>query len=170
MVIHSFKQNWYDWKQNSYTVIWGDYIRVIVLFWWVNVRTQVFVMTFGCSFSVSKPILLSELPEVPLALKVMGKSESHLSNSPQVFIIVYFGLRGLSWKICCNSMSFSVIKGKLVKFLTAETWFEDWETNYTRCGVFKGAVCSISSFHVALLLFLPSRKMKRTLREKSQIL
>ena len=116
MLIHSFKQNWwqnwYDWKQNSYTVIWGDCIRGIVLFWWVNVRTQVFIVTFGCSFSVSKPKLLSELSEVPLAVKLMGKSESHLSNSPQIFIIVYFGLRGLSWKIyvavACHSLWWKV--------------------------------------------------------------
>lgn len=62
-------------------------------------------------------------------------------------------------------MSFSVIKGKPVKFLTvaaAATWLEDRETNYIRCGVFKQAVYSISSFHIVLSLPLPSRKMKRT--------
>ena len=58
----------------------------------------------------------------------------------QIFIIVYFGLCGFSWKIYVAVTCHSLIKGKPVKFLTvevAETWFVDWETSYSRCGVFK---------------------------------
>ena len=51
----------------------------------------------------------------------MGKTESYLSLTSNIYHCVYFGLCGLSGKIhVVSSMSFSVTEDKPIRFLMVE--------------------------------------------------
>lgn len=85
-----------------------------------------------------------------------------------MFVTVYFAFCGLSWKIYVFSgPSFSVLKGKPIKCVTAEQHKHGLKTEKISDVEFSNEWFTlISSFHVALSLPLSSIIMKRLLKEK----